>query len=160
MDNDPNSPFEGRAPEDFLVSPDDRQEGSRPHRGVRMTGEDGDEGPKAFYIQIEARPGREEDVVDMLRDIRACVEDEPGTGPWYGFRYSRTSFGIFEAFPDIAARQAHVDGRGGDIFRDAERMNAILASPAHVMKVDPLFSKQVFAEGATPTAKVGARDHG
>src|SRR5690349_1704994 len=98
-----------------------------------MTGNDGEDRPKASDIQIEARPGRHAEVVQMLREIRACVEDEPGTAPWYAVRFSPTTFGIFEAFPDIAARQAHVDGRGGDIFRDAERMNAILAYPAHVM---------------------------
>jgi len=34
---------------------------------------------------------------------------------------------------------------GGDIFRDVERMNAILRRPAHVQKVDILFDKRVFA---------------
>jgi quinol monooxygenase YgiN len=115
------------------------------HRGVIMTGSDGVDGPKAFFIEIEAPPGKEEDVVQMLRDIRAAVEEEPATGPWFAVRRSATSFAIFEAFPDIAGRQAHVDGAGGDIFRDVERMNAILAKPAHVQKVDVLLSKRVFA---------------
>jgi quinol monooxygenase YgiN len=115
------------------------------HRGVIMTGSDGVDGPKAFFIEIEALPGKEDDVVQMLRDIRACVEDEPATGPWFAVRRSATTFAIFEAFPDIAGRQAHVDGAGGDIFRDVERMNAILAKPAHVQKVDVLLSKRVFA---------------
>ena len=57
-----------------------------------LTGDDGVDGPKAFYILIEARPGREDDVVQMLRDIRACVEDEPATGPWYAVRHSTTTF--------------------------------------------------------------------
>ena len=92
----------------------------------------------------KALPGKGDEVVQMLRDILACVEDEPATGPWYGVRYSETTFGIFETFPSIVGRQAHVDGGGGDIFRDFERMNAILASPAHVRKMDVLLSKQVF----------------
>lgn len=115
------------------------------HRGVVMTGEDGEEGPKAFYILVEARPGREDEVLQMLRDIRACVEDEPGTGPWYAVRHSQTTFAIFEAFPGIASRDAHVAGGGGDIFRDVERMNRLLAAPAHVQKVDVLLGKAVFA---------------
>jgi len=117
----------------------------RPHAGVVMTGDDGSEGPKAFYILIEALPGREEEVVRMLRDIRSCVEDEPATDPWYAVRHSQTRFAIFEAFPDIGGRNAHVAGRGGDIFRDVERMNANLARPAHVQKVDILFEKRTFA---------------
>lgn len=82
----------------------------RRHAGVVMTGEDGADGPRAFYILIEARPGREEDVVQMLRDIRACVEEEPATGPWFAVRHGPALFAIFEAFPNIAGRNAHVAG--------------------------------------------------
>lgn len=114
------------------------------HAGVVMTGEDGDEGRKAFYIEIEAKAGKENEVIQMLRDILVCVDTETATGPWYGVRHSRTKFAIFEAFPDIAGRQAHVDGGGADIFRNIERMNAVLARPAHVQKVDVLLSKQIF----------------
>ena len=74
------------------------------------------------------------------------AEDEPATGPWYGVRYSQTTFGIFEAFPNLAGRQAHVDGGGGDIFRDIERLNRILAYPAQINRVDILFSKEVIAK--------------
>jgi hypothetical protein len=116
-----------------------------PHQGVVMIGEDGEDGPKAFYILIEALPGKSEEVLQMLRDIRGCVEDEPATGPWYAVRHSETTFAIFEAFPNIAGRNAHVAGGGGDIFRDVARMNKLLARPAHVQKVDVLLGKKVFA---------------
>jgi hypothetical protein len=112
---------------------------------TRMTGADGADGPKAFYIEIESLPGKETEVVQMLRDILACVEEEPATGPWYAVRHSATKFAIFEAFPNLAGRQAHVDGGGGHIFRDVARMNGILAKPAHVQKVDILLYKKVFA---------------
>lgn len=123
-----------------------RMADGQPHRGVVVTGEDGEDGPKAFYIHIEAIAGKEDEVIQMLKDIYGCVLDEPATGPWFGVRYSATTFGIFEAFPDIAGRNAHVAGGGGDIFRDNSRMNDILVSPAHVYRVDVMFSKKVFAE--------------
>jgi len=119
--------------------------GAHQHEGVRMTGKDGADGPKAFLILIEARPGKEPEVVRMLADIRECVEAEPATGPWYAVQLSASSFAIYEAFPDIAGRDAHVAGGGGKIFRDVERMNSILAKPAHVQKVDILMSKKLFA---------------
>ena len=118
---------------------------SDPHRGVVVTGQNGEDGPKAFYIHIQAREGMEEEVIVMLKDIFGCVLEEPATGPWFAIRYSRTDFGIFEAFPDIAGRDAHVAGGGGDIFRDTARMNHILARPAHVFRVDVLFAKRMFA---------------
>lgn len=82
----------------------------------------------------------------MLRDILRCVDDEPDTGPWYALRHSDNVFGIFEKFSGVAGRQAHVDGGGGDIFRDVERMNSLLASAARVYKLDVLLSKQIFAD--------------
>lgn len=122
----------------------DRATADGRHSGVLMTGRDGDDGTKAFYILIEARPDKTDEVRAMLADILECVEDEPATGPWYAVQHSETTFAIFEVFPDLAGRRAHVAGGGGDIFRDIERMNDILAAPAHVQKVDVLLSKQVF----------------
>ena len=130
----------GRLPEDHLLT-----QGAATHRGVLMTGDDGEDGPKAFYIHIEARSGRADQVRHMLEDILDAVQDEPATGPWFGVQYSETVFAIFEAFPDIAGRRTHVDGLGGDIFRDLERMNDLLVQPAHVAKLDILMSKRVFA---------------
>ena len=126
--------------------PDREKLSNAPHRGVVVTGENGDEGHKAFYIHIEAKPGKEAEVVQMLRDIYGCVLDEPATGPWFAVRYSPATFGIFEAFPNIAGRDAHVAGGGGDIFRDHSRMNEILASPAHVYRVDVLFNKTTIGQ--------------
>lgn len=134
-------------PEDLAAlpgpNPHPEQSMNTPHRGVIVTGENGEEGHKAFYIHIQAKPGKEDEVVEMLHDIYGCVLDEPATGPWFGVRYSPTTFGIFEAFPDIAGRDAHVAGGGGDIFRDNPRMNEILASPARVYRLDVLLNKAV-----------------
>ncbi|GIJ44892.1 hypothetical protein Val02_17780 [Virgisporangium aliadipatigenens] len=127
-----------------MTQPAEVPTSERPHSGVVMTGHDGDDGVKAFYILIEALPGKTAEVRTMLADILRCVQDEPATGPWYAVQHSPTTFAIFEVFPDIAGRRAHVAGGGGDIFRDIERMNDILAAPAHVQKVDVLMSKQVF----------------
>lgn len=118
---------------------------SIPHEGRQVLGEQGHEGRKAFFIQLEARPGQEDAVVQMLQDIRAYVEDEPATGPWFAVRFSKTKFAIFEAFPNLAGRQAHVDGGGGDIFRDVARLNAILTDAAIVHRVDVLMSKDTFS---------------
>ena len=89
--------------------------------------------------------GKADEVVQMLRDIFGCVQNEPATGPWYAPQFAPLTFGIFEAFPNVAGRDAHVAGGGGDIFRDLERMNDILARPAHVQKVNVLLCKRVFA---------------
>ena len=146
-----NATPQSTRPEDLATVPGplpqpNQPPAAQPHRGVVVTGENRKDGPKAFYIHIEARPGKEAEVIQMLKDIYGCVLGEPATGPWFGVRYSPTTFGIFEAFSNIAGRDAHVVGGGGDIFRDNARMNDILAYPAHVYRVDVLFSKKMFAE--------------
>lgn len=117
---------------------------AQPHAGVVLTGRNGADGTKAFFVEIEARPDKVAEAQEMLREILGWVEGEPQTGPWYGVQFGPTTFGIFDVFPSIAARQAHADGGGGDILRDLERMNDILAAPARVHRADVLLSKQVF----------------
>jgi len=83
--------------------------------------------------------------VQMLREIQACVDDEPAAGPWFAVRFSQTRLGIFDAFPDLAGRQAPVEGGGGGIFRDVARMNAIPADAAKVHRFDGRMSPDHFA---------------
>ena len=60
-------------PEDLATVPGPIPHSEQPsntaHRGVVVAGENGEDGHKAFYIHIEAKPGKEEEVVQMLRDI-------------------------------------------------------------------------------------------
>ena len=39
-------------------TPQPQPPAARPHRGVEVSGHDGEEGRKAFYIHIEALPGK------------------------------------------------------------------------------------------------------
>ena len=110
-----------------------------PHTAVRTDGDVDATVAKALHIQLEAKRGKEAEVELLLHDILACVEREPRTGPWYGVRHTSSTFGIFEAFPDEAARQAHLDGEGAAILK--ARSNAVLASPARIDKLDIVVSK-------------------
>ncbi|GAB3552230.1 hypothetical protein GCM10027404_22470 [Arthrobacter tumbae] len=67
----------------------------------------------ALLVRVQARPGKEDEVEQFLRDGLAIVNDEPGTVAWFAVRFGPSSFGIFDAFPDDAARQAHLGGRLG-----------------------------------------------
>ena len=111
------------------------------HPGWVRSGQNGHPGQKAYYINLEAKPGKGEQVQQFLRDILAGVEQEPGTGPWFGVRFSETTFGIFEAFPDVAARNAHDVGPGGQNFLRSAELEEMLAYPAHIYRLDVLFGK-------------------
>ncbi|MGW1200124.1 putative quinol monooxygenase [Streptomyces sp. NPDC002536] len=60
---------------------------------------------------LTAKPGKEAELAAFLNAGRAIVEDEPGTQVWYAFQVDGTTFGIFDAFADEDARQAHLTGR-------------------------------------------------
>ena len=106
-----------------------------------MSGVDNTPGRKAFFIHLEARPGKEEQLASFLRDINEGVNKEPGTGPWFGTRFSKSTFCIFEAFPDAEARQAHVEGPGGANFLREDFLKDVLAYPARVHRLDVLHGK-------------------
>src|ERR1700722_8195880 len=111
------------------------------HPGWGRSGVDNIPGQKAYYINLEAKSGKGDKVEQFLRDILAGVEQEPGTGPWFGTRFSDTTFGIFEAFPDIAARNAHDVGPGGQNFLRSAELEEMLAYSAHVYRLDVMFGK-------------------
>ena len=64
-----------------------------------------------LLVRFEAKPGREQDVVDLLRQGLSLVQEEPDTARWFAIRFGPSSFGIFDAFPDEAGREAHLDGK-------------------------------------------------
>ncbi|HYV03992.1 MAG TPA: antibiotic biosynthesis monooxygenase, partial [Blastocatellia bacterium] len=65
----------------------------------------------ALLVRLEAKPGMESDVESFLKSGLAIVEDEPATIAWFAIRLGPSTFGIFDAFPDDAGRQAHLSGR-------------------------------------------------
>ena len=112
------------------------------HSGFLLNGLDRTPGRKAYLIILEAKPGHEDAVAAFLKDINAGVDKEPGTGPWFGLRYSKTTFLIFEAFKDVAGRRAHDMGPGGMNFVNrSEELKAMLAWPAQLSRMDVMHGK-------------------
>jgi hypothetical protein len=62
------------------------------HPGWVRSGVDNTPGHKAYYINLEAKPGKGDKVEQFLRDILAGVEQEPGTVPCFGCGFSYTKF--------------------------------------------------------------------
>lgn len=65
----------------------------------------------ALYVRLEAKPGREAEVESFLKSAVPLVNDEPATTAWFAIRMGPSTFGIFDAFPDDAGRQAHLNGQ-------------------------------------------------
>lgn len=64
----------------------------------------------ALYVELKAKPGREEDVAAFLTNARDLVAAEAGTVTWFAVRFDKATFAIFDAFDDEAGRNAHLNG--------------------------------------------------
>ncbi|MFD8725877.1 putative quinol monooxygenase [Streptomyces sp. NPDC059629] len=64
-----------------------------------------------FFVEFEARPGKEEEVAQFLADAKALVDAEPGTLAWFAFRLGPKSFRIFDAFETEEDRETHLQGK-------------------------------------------------
>ena len=62
---------------------------------------------------LEAKPGKEGAVAELLKGAVALASQEAGTLAWYAFQAGPRSFGIFDTFADEAGRTAHLQGEIG-----------------------------------------------
>ena len=65
---------------------------------------------RGLFATVEAAPGRDEEVESLLTGAQSIVEQEPRTVAWFALRFGRGEYGIFDAFPDAAGRDAHLSG--------------------------------------------------
>lgn len=90
----------------------------------------------ALFVRLEAKPGKEEDVANFLRSGLPLAEQEPATLAWFAIRLAPSTFAIFDAFPDEAGRQAHLNGQiAAALMAKAEEL---LAQPPSIEKADVL----------------------
>jgi hypothetical protein len=86
---------------------------------------------RGLFATVEAAPGREEEVEKLLVGAESIVEQEPKTAAWFALRFGRGDYGIFDAFPDDAGRDAH---RNGGVA-------AALKEHADLFDGDPVFEE-------------------
>jgi quinol monooxygenase YgiN len=93
----------------------------------------------ALLVRLEAKPGKEADVENFLRNGLAVVQEEPATTAWFALCLGPSTFGIFDAFPDEAGRQAHLTGKvAAALMAQAAEL---FSQPPVIEKVDVLAAK-------------------
>jgi len=93
----------------------------------------------ALLVRLEAKPGKEKEVESFLRSGLAIVQGEPATTTWFAIRFGPATFGIFDAFPDDAGRQAHLSGQVAAALM--AKAADLLAKPPAIEKLDVLAAK-------------------
>ncbi|MGW7427518.1 putative quinol monooxygenase [Streptomyces sp. NPDC054813] len=92
-----------------------------------------------FFVQFEAKPGKEDDVARFLVDAKALVEAEPGTLAWFAFRLGPSTFRIFDAFETEDDREAHFQGKVKEQIQ--ARGDELFSTPPTITPVNVLASK-------------------
>lgn len=93
----------------------------------------------ALFARLEAKPGKESEVEAFLKSALPLVEAEAATTVWFGIRLGPSTFGIFDAFPDDAGRQAHLTGQVAAALM--ARASDLFSTPPVIENVDILASK-------------------
>jgi quinol monooxygenase YgiN len=93
----------------------------------------------ALFVELKAKPGREDDVAAFLSSAQALVVAEPDTVTWFALRFDAQTFGIFDAFDNEAGRDAHLNGKvAAALMARAEELFAVAPQ---IRKVEVLADK-------------------
>jgi quinol monooxygenase YgiN len=93
----------------------------------------------ALLARLEAKPGKEAEVANLLKSALPLANAEPATTVWFALKLGPSTFGIFDAFPDDAGRQAHLSGQIAAALM--AKAPELLAKPPTIEQVDVLAAK-------------------
>jgi quinol monooxygenase YgiN len=92
-----------------------------------------------LFVRLEAKPGKEEEVAAFLKQGLQLANQETTTPLWFALRMAPSTFAIFDAFPDEAGRQNHLNGPIAKALM-AQAPN-LLATPPVIEEVEVLGAK-------------------
>ncbi|MDB5001162.1 MAG: hypothetical protein JWR76_2239 [Mucilaginibacter sp.] len=86
----------------------------------------------ALLARVEAKPGKENEVLSFLKNALPLANAEPDTIRWYALQLGPSTFGIFDTFETEQGRQAHLDGKIAE---------ALMANASELLATDPVIEK-------------------
>jgi quinol monooxygenase YgiN len=93
----------------------------------------------AIVALLEAKPGKENEVAELLIGAQPLAVAEAFTRTWYAWRTGPRSFGIFDTFDDEAGRKQHLSGQIAAALMG--KADELLAVPPDLRMADILASK-------------------
>lgn len=86
----------------------------------------------ALLARVEAKPGKEKDVLAFLKSALPLAQAEEQTVRWYALQLGPSTFGIFDTFEGEEGRQAHLSGKIAE---------ALMANAKDLLAKDPVIEK-------------------
>lgn len=65
----------------------------------------------ALLARVEAKPGKEAEVLEFLKSALPLAVGEADTIRWYALQIGPSTFGIFDTFETEEGRTAHLNGQ-------------------------------------------------
>lgn len=93
----------------------------------------------ALYGMLKAKPGKETEVEQFLKQGAELAKNEPGTVTWYAIREDDGRYGIFDTFTDEAGREAHLNGEIAKALM--AKAADLLAEPPQIHKIQIIATK-------------------
>ena len=92
-----------------------------------------------LFVRLEAKPGKEKEVVAFLKQGLQMANQEATTELWFALRLAPSTFAIFDAFANETGRQTHLNGPiAKALFAAAPDL---LAAPPSIEKAEVLEAK-------------------
>ena len=85
-----------------------------------------------ILARVEAKPGKETEVLEFLKSALPLAQGEPGTVRWYALQIGPSTFGIFDTFETEEGRMAHLNG---------PIAAALMANASSLLAKDPVLEK-------------------
>jgi len=92
-----------------------------------------------LYVRLEAKPGKEDEVIKFLEQGLQLANQESRTPLWFAVRLGSSSFAIFDAFADENGRQNHLSGPIATALM--KQYPDLLAAPPVIERYDVLGAK-------------------
>ncbi|MBV9494805.1 MAG: hypothetical protein JOZ54_11215 [Acidobacteria bacterium] len=92
-----------------------------------------------LLVRLEAKHGKDGEVESFLESALPLAQAEQGTTAWFAIRFGRSEYGIFDAFPSEADRDAHLNGAVAKALM--QNADTLLAKPPEITKLSVLADK-------------------
>jgi quinol monooxygenase YgiN len=93
----------------------------------------------ALFVRLEARTGKEQELIAFLKQGLELANQEATTPVWFALRLTPTTFAIFDAFADESGRQHHLNGPIAKALM--AQATTLLAVPPVIERLDVLGAK-------------------
>ncbi len=88
----------------------------------------------ALLVTLQAKPGKETEVEDFLKNGLGLVQQEPGTKKWFALKIEEGKYGIFDTFDDESGRDAHLSGKVAEALK--ANASALFSTAPAIEKVE------------------------